>query len=85
MLENETRTLYLLNQNLEKKNAELTNTLKELELAQEELSKLAHYDLLTSLPNRLQFELDLKREIARSKRYRRHLALLSIDLDYFKM
>ncbi len=84
LLENETRTLYLLNQNLEKKNAELTNTLKELELAQEELSKLAHYDLLTSLPNRLQFELDLKREIARSKRYRRHLALLSIDLDYFK-
>ncbi len=84
LLEKETRELYLLNQNLEKKNAELTKTLKELELAQDELSKLAHYDLLTSLPNRLQFELDLNREIARSKRYNRHLALLSIDLDYFK-
>ncbi len=84
LLEHETRALYLLNQNLEKKNAELTKTLKELELTQEELSRLAHYDLLTGLPNRLQFELDLNREIARSKRYNRHLALLSLDLDYFK-
>ncbi|KTD82550.1 Diguanylate kinase [Legionella waltersii] len=84
LLENETRKLHLLNQDLEKKNSELTNTLKELELTQVELSRLAHYDLLTSLPNRLQFELDLNREIARSKRYNRHLALLSLDLDYFK-
>ncbi|HHF7373679.1 TPA: putative bifunctional diguanylate cyclase/phosphodiesterase [Legionella bozemanae] len=84
LLENGTRELYLLNQDLEKKNSELTKTLDELQLTQEELSRLAHYDVLTKLPNRLQFELDLKREIARSKRYGRHLALLSIDLDFFK-
>lgn len=84
LLENKTRELYLLNQDLEKKNSELTKTLKDLETVQKKLSKLAHFDVLTRLPNRLQFELDLKREIARSKRYGRHLALLSIDLDFFK-
>lgn len=84
LLENKTRELHLLNQDLKKKNSELTKALKELGVVQEELSKLAHYDVLTSLPNRLQFELDLKREIARSKRYNRQLALLSIDLDFFK-
>ncbi|HEL8468419.1 TPA: EAL domain-containing protein [Legionella pneumophila] len=84
LLENKTRELHLLNQDLEKKNAELIKTLKDLERVQKKLSKLAHFDVLSRLPNRLQFELDLKREIARSKRYGRHLALLSIDLDFFK-
>ncbi|WP_454783536.1 putative bifunctional diguanylate cyclase/phosphodiesterase [Legionella sp. WA2022007384] len=84
LLENKTRELHLLNQDLEKKNSELIKTLKDLERTQKKLSKLAHFDVLSRLPNRLQFELDLKREIARSKRYGRHLALLSIDLDFFK-
>lgn len=85
LLENKTRELHLLNQDLEKKNSELLKTLKDLESVQKKLSKLAHFDVLSRLPNRLQFELDLKREIARSKRYGRHLALLSIDLDFLKM
>ncbi|HAT4425246.1 bifunctional diguanylate cyclase/phosphodiesterase [Legionella pneumophila] len=84
LLENKTRELHLLNQDLEKKNSELTKMLKDLVRVQKKLSKLAHFDVLTRLPNRLQFEQDLKREIARSKRYGRSLALLSIDLDFFK-
>ncbi len=52
--------------------------------AQIELKKLAHHDSLTNLPNRLHFENMLKRELARAERSNTELALLFIDLDYFK-
>ncbi|EKD71128.1 MAG: hypothetical protein ACD_46C00266G0002 [uncultured bacterium] len=77
LLENKTREFYLLSQELEKQN-------KQLEQTQEELRRLAHYDVLTDLPNRLQFDLDLKRELARAERYKRHFSLLCLDLDFFK-
>jgi len=56
----------------------------KLQQALLELQKLAHNDPLTHLPNRLQFELTLQREIASAKRYNQKLALLYIDLDDFK-
>jgi diguanylate cyclase (GGDEF)-like protein len=48
------------------------------------LQKLSHYDALTQLPNRLQYEEDLKREFARIVRFKRKLALLYIDVDFFR-
>jgi diguanylate cyclase (GGDEF)-like protein len=44
----------------------------------------ANHDALTSLPNRFLFNDRLEREIVASKRDRTKLALLFIDLDYFK-
>lgn len=57
---------------------------KELQKLEEEIKKLSSFDPLTSLPNRVQFEADLKREIARVKRYQRKLAVLYLDIDFFK-
>lgn len=44
---------------------------------------ISHHDSLTQLPNRLQYEEDLKREFARVVRFKRKLALLYIDVDFF--
>jgi diguanylate cyclase (GGDEF)-like protein len=48
------------------------------------MSTLALTDPLTSLANRRQFLDQLQREFNRSKRYRRPLSLLYVDLDGFK-
>jgi len=50
-----------------------------------EILKLAHYDMLTSLPNRVLFKEYIFRAINRSKRTNEYYALLFIDLDNFKM
>ena len=52
---------------------------------EEEILKLAHYDILTSLPNRVLFKEYIFRAINRSKRTKEFYALLFIDLDNFKM
>lgn len=49
-----------------------------------ELSELAHYDLLTHLPNRALLEERLAASVARSERHGLHNAVLFIDLDQFK-
>lgn len=58
-------------------------TCQEMDALNDELHKLAHYDLLTGLPNRLAFAGFAQRAVARAKRGE-HFALLSIDLDRFK-
>jgi diguanylate cyclase (GGDEF)-like protein len=57
---------------------------EKLQTIEAEFKKLSSYDSLTGLPNRVQFDADLQREIARAKRYERKLALLYLDLDFFK-
>jgi len=47
--------------------------------------KLAHYDILTNLPNRVLFKEYIFRAINRCKRTQEFYALLFIDLDNFKM
>lgn len=49
-----------------------------------ELEKLAHYDPLTALPNRVLFHDRLKHEIKQAKRKQGKSVLLFIDLDRFK-
>ena len=50
-----------------------------------EILKLAHYDMLTALPNRVLFKEYISQAIHRSKRINQYYALLFIDLDNFKM
>ncbi len=51
---------------------------------QEKLSLMAHYDLLTGLPNRALFTDRFHQAIAHSKRTKAQLAICFLDLDNFK-
>ncbi len=52
--------------------------------AQEQIQKLAYYDALTNLPNRLLLKERFSRAIARAERSRGQAAVLFLDLDRFK-
>jgi diguanylate cyclase (GGDEF)-like protein/PAS domain S-box-containing protein len=52
--------------------------------AKEHLERLAHFDSLTGLPNRAMFFDRLNMAIAEAQRYDQQMALLFLDLDYFK-
>jgi len=48
------------------------------------LEHLAHFDVLTDLPNRLLFTSRLEHAVEQARRHGRHIALLFLDLDRFK-
>jgi diguanylate cyclase (GGDEF)-like protein len=50
-----------------------------------DLERLANYDALTRLPNRLLLKDRLQHAIASAGRERRHIAILFLDLDHFKL
>ena len=52
--------------------------------AEEELARMAHYDALTGLPNRVLLQGRLKRAMARADRGKTLLAVIFLDLDQFK-
>ncbi|WP_457666210.1 sensor domain-containing protein [Thiolapillus sp.] len=52
--------------------------------AEENIYQLAHYDVLTGLPNRLLFHDRLEQAVAHAKRNDQYVALLFLDLDRFK-
>ena len=52
--------------------------------AEEQLTQLAHYDVLTSLPNRMLFYDRLKHALAEAKRNQWMLGVMFVDLDRFK-
>ncbi len=52
--------------------------------AEAQLAHLARHDPLTGLPNRMQFQESLEREVARARRNRTGFALHCLDLDRFK-
>lgn len=52
--------------------------------AEEQMQRLAHYDMLTGLPNRRLISDRLQQAIATAKRGKAHMALLFLDLDKFK-
>jgi diguanylate cyclase len=71
--------------------AQLKHRLQEMESEslnlKEKLNEVhlnAHRDALTGIPNRLAYDEQLKKEIARSQRYRQPLTLALIDIDDFK-
>ncbi|MDH3288579.1 MAG: PAS domain S-box protein [Betaproteobacteria bacterium] len=52
--------------------------------AEEQLMKLAHYDVLTNLPNRVLFYDRLKQALAQAKRNQWSVGVMFIDVDRFK-
>ena len=58
--------------------------ISERKAAEERMQHLAHYDVLTDLPNRALFSDRLQREIALAKRNKTRMALMFLDLDDFK-
>ncbi len=58
--------------------------ISSLKLSQERLERLAHFDPLTDLPNRVLFQDRLAHAIDRAARYRHGIAVLLLDLDGFK-
>jgi len=52
--------------------------------AEEQIRRLAYYDPLTGLPNRLLFSEQLGKAISQAARHGRHVAIMFIDLDNFK-
>ncbi len=56
----------------------------ERKLAKERLEHMAHFDALTSLPNRVLFFDRFRNLLEQAKRYNHMFALLFLDLDRFK-
>jgi diguanylate cyclase (GGDEF)-like protein len=56
----------------------------ERKRAEERILRIAYYDSLTNLPNRVLFQDRLKQALAYAKRYKRNVAILFLDLDNFK-
>ena len=52
--------------------------------AEEQIRRLAYFDSLTGLPNRLMFNEQLHKVIANADRRREQVAVLFIDIDHFK-
>ena len=52
--------------------------------AEEQIRRLAYYDPLTGLPNRLLFVEQLAKAIAQAERHERGVAIMFVDLDNFK-
>ncbi len=69
---------------LDARNAELHNEVRERRAAEERADHRASHDFLTGLPNRLLFVDRLEEAVAHSFRSGEPIALLYIDLDNFK-
>ncbi len=62
----------------------LARDISEHKKAEKRITRLAYFDSLTGLPNRQSFLERLEREVNRSRREDRRLAVLFMDLDGFK-
>ncbi|AFM12374.1 bifunctional diguanylate cyclase/phosphodiesterase [Turneriella parva] len=58
--------------------------ISKLKDSEESFERLAHYDVLTGLPNRLMVTNRLAHAVASAGRHRRMVAVLFMDLDHFK-
>ncbi len=59
--------------------------ISERKRSEREIHRLAYYDSLTGLPNRVLFKDRVTQAVAHARRYQYHLALLFLDLDRFKV
>jgi diguanylate cyclase (GGDEF)-like protein/PAS domain S-box-containing protein len=64
--------------------AGITEDVTDRKLAEERLRQLAHYDVLTDLPNRVLFYDRLRQVLAQAKRSQWTVAVMFVDLDRFK-
>ncbi len=58
--------------------------ISQVKRVEQKLERLAHYDALTDLPNRLLLQSRLKHPIEQARRERRALGVPFLDLDRFK-
>lgn len=68
----------------QKSNLELLDSANKLQKQKDAFEHLAHYDMLTGLPNRIFFNDRLKHSIDKAQRDKSKLAILFFDLDNFK-
>ena len=59
--------------------------ISEKKLSEERIYHLAHYDVLTGLPNRSSFHKGFEDALLHAERHSRRVALLFLDLDHFKL
>lgn len=83
-VEERTQELQKSNVQLEQEITERKSIERELIVHKEHLVRLAHYDSLTTLPNRVFFNEILNKAISHAKRKDTVLGILFIDLDRFK-
>jgi len=69
---------------LAQKNEELLSKNKELEEKLIKIEYLSVTDTLTNISNRRMFEIMIKKEFSRAKRYKHDLSIIIIDIDFFK-
>jgi diguanylate cyclase (GGDEF)-like protein/PAS domain S-box-containing protein len=62
----------------------IVRDINERKRAEQQIIRLAFYDYLTGLPNRLLFKDRLEQAIASAQRYGKKVAVMFIDLDFFK-
>jgi diguanylate cyclase (GGDEF)-like protein len=80
-----TRSVRQMLKRIRERERDLERELRDRKRAEEDLARLAHYDALTSLPNRNYFNAQLTDMLASARRAGRSVALLFIDLDNFKI
>jgi diguanylate cyclase (GGDEF)-like protein len=56
----------------------------EIMLLNQQLEKMSYLDGLTEIPNRRSFDTVIEKELARACRYQHSIALILLDIDYFK-
>ena len=83
-VEERTEELKKTNVQLQQEIVERRTVEKELVVHKEHLVRLAHYDSLTALPNRVFFNEILNQSIASANQNKKMMAILFIDLDRFK-
>lgn len=83
-VEERTQELKKTNIQLKQEVTERRAVERELTVHKENLVRLAHYDNLTSLPNRVLFNEILNKSIENAKKKDLNLGILFIDLDRFK-
>ena len=76
---------FVLNKNGQKLFGGIYSDISEQKKTETKLNILAHYDLLTNLPNRALFQDSLRNAVSKAKRSTSKIALMFIDLDNFKM
>lgn len=84
-IKHRTHELHQSNIQLQKELIEHKTFAKDLLVHKEQLTRLAHYDTLTSLPNRVFFNEMLNKTISHTKRHKTTFAILLIELDRFKI
>ncbi len=75
---------YLIFESIQRQQSELELTTEKLKIANHKLQSASYTDSLTGLYNRRYFNMVYEREVKRSKREKRPVCFMMIDIDHFK-